>query len=458
MLLHAGHFHIIGARRDDVDQRRLRIELAAELVEVGDFDLGALTDLARVGLQFAEDQAQQRRLAGAVGTDQANLVAAHQAGREIAHHGLFAKALGHVRQLGHQLAALFTGIQCQLDLSLAITPRRTVTPQLLEAQDAAFVARTPGFHALPDPHLFLCQELVEPGVGNFLVVQHLRLALLILGEAAGAAHQLAAVEFDDACRQTIEEAPVVGDEEQRHVRFDQQGFQPLDGSDVEMVGRLVQEQHIGRHRQRLRQRQALLLATGKAADFRVRIEREAGDDALGLRLELPGAKRFELSLQHMQAGQQRLVIGIALGQLMRDFVIIGEQGRGRPHAGNDGLEYRQFRIKGRLLGHIADTRAGLAPHRPVIERAKAGERRQQGGFAGAVAPDQRDALARVELKIGMVEQRYMAEGERSIGEGQERHVGRQGRLLKRGRNSTPIRPSTGREGWQPLQCAPGLSS
>lgn len=37
----------------------------------------------------------------------------------------------------------------------------------------------------------------------------------------------------------------MGDEEQRDTAFDKQVFQPFDGGDVELVGRLVEEQHLG---------------------------------------------------------------------------------------------------------------------------------------------------------------------------------------------------------------------
>jgi hypothetical protein len=64
----------------------------------------------------------------------------------------------------------------------------------------------------------------------------------------------------------VEEGTVVGDEKQRDTAFDQQVFQPFDGGDIEVVGRLVQQQHLGRNGQGLGQGQALFLTAGQAAD------------------------------------------------------------------------------------------------------------------------------------------------------------------------------------------------
>jgi hypothetical protein len=110
----------IRSRRDDIDQRRLFVELTPELVEIGHLHLRPERHPALVGRQFTEDQAQQRRLAGTVGADDADLVAALHTTREVAHHDLVAKALADVFERGHQLAAAVAGIDRQFDLSLPL--------------------------------------------------------------------------------------------------------------------------------------------------------------------------------------------------------------------------------------------------------------------------------------------------------------------------------------------------
>ena len=76
MLAPAGDLDPLGARADGVGEGLLRIERLAHLVEVGDLHVGAQAHAARVGRELAEDQLEQRGLAGAVRADQADAVAA----------------------------------------------------------------------------------------------------------------------------------------------------------------------------------------------------------------------------------------------------------------------------------------------------------------------------------------------------------------------------------------------
>ena len=75
----------LAAGADEVFQRCIQVERISHLVEVGDLQVRSLAHLAAVRRQLAQDQFQQCRLAGAVGTDQANLVTAQDGGAEVAH-------------------------------------------------------------------------------------------------------------------------------------------------------------------------------------------------------------------------------------------------------------------------------------------------------------------------------------------------------------------------------------
>ena len=84
-------------------------------------------------------------------------------------------------------------------------------------------------------------------------------ARLVGGEVAGIAAQHAAVELDDARRDGVEEGAVVGDRRMTLPReATEQLLEPGDRVEVEVVGRLVEQQHVGHGDQRLRQRDALL--------------------------------------------------------------------------------------------------------------------------------------------------------------------------------------------------------
>ena len=92
------------APRKGVGDRRLRIEAFPALVEGGDLEIGAELDAAAVGLECAGEEIDQRRLAGAVGADQRDPVAAFDPERQVADDRAVAIALGDALGFDHELA------------------------------------------------------------------------------------------------------------------------------------------------------------------------------------------------------------------------------------------------------------------------------------------------------------------------------------------------------------------
>ena len=84
-----------------------------------------------------------------------------------------------------------------------------------------------------------------------------RLARLVRGEVAGIRAQQAAVELDDARGHAVEERAVVRDHDRRPASSRDEVLDPRDAVDVEVIGRLVQQQQVGLERERQRQRRAL---------------------------------------------------------------------------------------------------------------------------------------------------------------------------------------------------------
>ena len=76
MLAGAADLDEVRAGADHFRQRRFIVELRAKLVEIGDRQLGAAPYLSTVGIEFAQQQLQQRGLAATVRPQQADLVAA----------------------------------------------------------------------------------------------------------------------------------------------------------------------------------------------------------------------------------------------------------------------------------------------------------------------------------------------------------------------------------------------
>ena len=79
-----------------------------------------------VGLEFAEDQLQQRRLACAVRADQAETVAAQDAQVEIADDVALAVRLADALQFGDELAGALAGVDGQLDVADSLAPRLAI--------------------------------------------------------------------------------------------------------------------------------------------------------------------------------------------------------------------------------------------------------------------------------------------------------------------------------------------
>ncbi len=88
--------------------------------------------------------------------------------------------------------------------------------------------------------------------------------------------------------------------------------------EVEMVGRLVQQQHVGRADQRLRQRHALLPASGQVAHRPVRRQSELSQHRVDAVRQRPAAALVEPALQRVHAGQARRAIAVRKQASMRD--------------------------------------------------------------------------------------------------------------------------------------------
>ena len=75
--------------------------------------------------------------------------------------------------------------------------------------------------------------------------------------------RLAAIQLHDARGQLAQERAVVGDEEERDLFLEQEFFQPKDGIEIEVIGRLVEEKDVGLAGQGARKKNAALQPAGK---------------------------------------------------------------------------------------------------------------------------------------------------------------------------------------------------
>ena len=250
---------------DAVGDRRVGIELLALLIEVGDLQPGAAPHLARVGLQLAEQQPQQRRLAGAVRADQADAIAAQDALREVADDRRAAERLRHVLRLEHQLPERLPVVDGEphvagLRAYAARSARSAISARTrpsLRVRRALTPCRS---------HASSCASFLSSRSSSRASASSAAVLLLEVARvAARPRREPAAIELDDARGERGEEGAVVGDEQERAGIAAQVLLEPADRVDVEMVGRLVEQQQVRLGDQRAAEQRAAAPAAGQLA-------------------------------------------------------------------------------------------------------------------------------------------------------------------------------------------------
>ena len=271
------------------------------------------------------------------GADESKAVAAHHAQVEITHHGATVECLGHVAQFRHQLARALAGIDVELDVAQPLAPRVAVASQLLQPFHAAFVARASRLDALADPDLFLRPELVELAVEHGFLGQLLRLASLVRRVVAGVRTQHAAIEFDDARGDPVEERAVVRDDDGGRAARDEQVLEPFDAVDVEVVRGFVEQHHVGLERERARQRGTFAFAAGEARGGRRAFQPEAMQVLDDARVHPPA---HAIVVDRVEFGPERE--GLPQGGRGRQFRLLAD----RYHAQAAGfLQFRRRRAQ-----------------------------------------------------------------------------------------------------------------
>ena len=109
----------------------------------------------------------------------------------------------------------------------------------------------------------LLNALALVAVGGF----ELRAALLFLAQigvvVAAVELDVLVPDFHRSVYRDVEEITVVGDQDVGEGVAEQVRFEPVAGFEIEVVGRLVEQQHVGLLQEKLRERDAHLPAAGK---------------------------------------------------------------------------------------------------------------------------------------------------------------------------------------------------
>ena len=170
-------------------------------------------------------------------------------------------------------------------------------------------------------------------------------------------------------------------------------LEPGDGLGVEMVGGLVQQQHVGRRQQQAAQRHAALLAARQLVDDRVprrQAQRVGGD--LELALELPAADRVDGVLQLGLLLEQlvHLLVVHGLGEPVADLVEARDLRERAAETFHHDAAHVLVRIELRFLRQVADLDAGLRARFAFEVGVDPAHDLEQRGFARAVEAEHAD--------------------------------------------------------------------
>ncbi len=186
----------------------------------------------------------------------------------------------------------------------------------------------------------------------------------------------------------------------------QEALQPGHRFGVEMVGRLVEEEHVGALQQEAAEGDAAALAARELGHVRIArraAQRVHGD--LDGAVELPAVAGVDLLLQLALLGDElvHLVVAELLGEARRDRLEAVDERLGRRHPLHDVAGDVLLGVERRLLGEIADRGALGGPGFADEIRVDPGHDAQEAGLARAVDAEHADLGAGQEGEIDLLE-------------------------------------------------------
>ena len=172
-------------------------------------------------------------------------------------------------------------------------------------------------------------------------------------------------------------------------------LEPGDGLEVEMVGRLVQQQEVGldeEHGGKRHPHPPPAREGGQRSSLRLLVEAQPLQDAGGTGRCRVGADGTQPVMDLGEPGR------------LRRHLQLGQEGCALAVGGQHALQRGQLAAR-RLLRHHPDPHPGLKAQAAFVRLQLARDQPQQGRLAGAVAADEAEALARRQMEGGRFEER-----------------------------------------------------
>ena len=208
-------------------------------------------------------------------------------------------------------------------------------------------------------------------------------------------------------------------EQQRHAALDEELLQPLDRVDVQMVRRLVEQQHVGLPHERACEQRLALAAAAGVRERRLGVEAQVHEHRVDARLHLPRVGGVERVVQPVHLLQRR--VAAARRDAVARLVIARQQPSQVAQPLGHDVERAAAEIAGDLLLQPCDGDAGLAHDLARVGAHLAVEQLHERALPGAVPAEQADALAALDPELGMVEDGRAAEGDADVLQADEGH-------------------------------------
>ena len=164
----------------------------------------------------------------------------------------------------------------------------------------------------------------------------------------------------------------------------QELLQPIDRLGVQVIGRLIKQQHVGLGQQHAAQRHAALFTAGEQADFGVprrQAQRVSGDFELVLGV---GASGGDDGFEARLLGGQRVKVGVFFGVSGIHRFELGLGGKDCTHARFNAFAHRVLRVELGFLRQVADVQAQHRRGFAFDFLVQTGHDFEQGRFARAV--------------------------------------------------------------------------
>ena len=277
----------------------------------------------------------------------ADAVVPQHAVGEVPQHPARVVLLAHVPQLD-DLSSQAAGGRRQADALVRL--RGLLVPQGLIALDAVLALGGPGLAAPHDPLPLRPQDGLTLALAGLGHLRPLGLQFQVFGVVGLVVVELPPGELRDVVHHPLQKVAVVGHHDEPAPEAAEPVLQPGDHGGIQVVGGLVQDQHVRRVDKGRRQGQALALPAGEGPHLPLKV-----------REPQPRQHRFRLVLVELPELRRE-----AQKDLLQNGGIL-------PHHG--------------VLGEEAHLHVGVPGDAALVRLDLPGEHPEEGGFPGAVDAD-----------------------------------------------------------------------